>query len=163
VARGLRQELAARQLSALLVRDGDVAMTTEQRASLANAVHPAIYVCFHASAQGAGVRVFSSLLPHPASNPGPFAEWESAQSAFLMSSQKVAARLGAALQTLQVPVHSLSAPLQPLNSIRTTAVAIEIAPPDLSTGPGSTTYQDSVARMIAIGLAAMHDELEAGP
>jgi N-acetylmuramoyl-L-alanine amidase len=163
VARGLRQELAARQLSALLVRDGDVAMTTEQRASLVNAVHPAIYVCFHASAQGAGVRVFSSLVPHGSSNQGPFVEWESAQSAFLMSSQKVAARLGAALQTLQVPVHSLSAPLRPLNSIRTTAVAIEIAPPDLSTGPGSTTYQDSVARMVAIGLAAMHDELEAGP
>jgi len=162
VARSLRQELAARQLTALLVRDGDVAMTTEQRASLVNAVHPAIYVCFHASSQGTGVRVFTSLVPHASSDQGPFVEWESAQAGFLASSQKVAARLGAALQTLQVPVHSLPAPLRPLNNIRTAAVAIEIAPPDISTGPGSTTYQDSVARMVAIGLAAMHDELEAG-
>ena len=162
VARSLRQELAARQLTALLVRDGDVAMTTEQRASLVNAVHPAIYVCFHASSQGTGVRVFTSLVPHASSDQGPFVEWESAQAEFLASSQKIAARLGAALQTLQVPVHSLPAPLRPLNSIRTAAVAIEIAPPDRSTGPGSPAYQESVARMVAIGLAAMHDELEAG-
>jgi len=59
-------------------------------------------------------------------------------------------------------VHSLPAPLRPLTSIRTAAVAIEVAPPDLSTSLSSATYQDSVARMVAIGLAAMRDELEAG-
>lgn len=162
VARSLRQELAARQMTALLVRDADVAMTTEQRASLVNSAHPAIYLCLHASSQGTGVRLFTSVIPRGASDQGPFVEWESAQVQFLPSSQKVAARLGAALQTLQVPVRSLPAPLRPLNSIRTAAVAIEIAPPDLTTGLNSATYQESVARMVAIGLAAMRDELEAG-
>ena len=162
VARSLRQELAARQLTALLVRDGDVAMSIEQRADTVNAVRPAIYLCIHASTQGTGVRVFTSLVPHGSSDQGPFVEWEGAQAQFLPSSQKVAARLGAALQTLQVPVHSLPAPLRPLNSIRTAAVAIEVAPPDLTTSLSSAIYQDSVARMVAIGLAAMHDELEAG-
>ena len=162
VARSLRQELAVRQLTALLVRDGDVAISTEQRADTVNALRPAIYLCIHASTQGTGVRVFTSLVPHGSSDQGPFVEWQSAQAQFLPASQKVAARLGAALQTLQVPVHSLPAPLRPLTSIRTAAVAIEVAPPDLSTSLSSATYQDSVARMVAIGLAAMRDELEAG-
>ena len=162
MARTLRQELVARQLTAMLVRDADVAMSTEQRASVANSAHPAIYLCVHASSQGTGVRLFTSLIPHGTSDQGPFVDWESAQVQFLPASQRVAARLGAALQTLQVPVHSLPAPLRPLNSIRTAAVAIEIAPPDLTTGVNSATYQESVARMVAIGLAAMRDELEAG-
>jgi len=162
VARSLRQELASRQLSALLLRDGEAALSPEQRADTVNALRPAIYLCIHASTQGTGVRVFTSLVPHGSSDVGPFVEWQTAQARFLPSSQKVEARLAAALQTLQVPVHSLAAPLRPLNSIRTAAVAIEVAPPDLTTTLNSATYQDSVARMLAIGLAAMRDELEAG-
>jgi N-acetylmuramoyl-L-alanine amidase len=162
VARRLREQLGARRLTSLLVRDGDVSLPVEQRASLANIIHPAIYVCIHASLQGTGVRVFTSLVLHPSSDQGPFVDWESAQGGSLASSQKVVVRLGAALQTLQVPVHSLTAPVRPLNNIRTAVVGIEIAPPDGSTGPESPAYQESVARMLAIGLAAMHDELEAG-
>ena len=162
MARSLRQELASRQLSALLLRDGEAALSPEQRADTVNALRPAIYLCIHASTQGTGVRVFTSLVPHGSSDVGPFVEWQTAQARFLPSSQKVEARLAAALQTLQVPVHSLAAPLRPLNSIRTAAVAIEVAPPDLTTTLNSATYQDSVARMLAIGLAAMRDELEAG-
>jgi len=162
VARSLRQELASRQLTALLVRDGDQTLSTEQRADTVNAFRPAIYLCIHASTQGTGVRVFTSVVPHGLSDQGPFVEWQSAQAQFLPASQKVAARLGAALQALQVPVHSLPAPLRPLNSIRTAAVAIEVAPPDPATTLSSATYQDSVARMVAIVLAGMRDELEAG-
>jgi hypothetical protein len=61
---------------------------------------------------------------------------------------------------LNIPVQSLPAALEPLNHLRTAAVAIEIAPPDANTGPDAPAYQESVARMIAVGLAAMHDELE---
>lgn len=160
MARRLRDELGARHLNALLVRDGDVSMTADQRATVANTVHPAVYVCIHATSQATGVRVFTSLLSDASATQGPFVEWENAQSEYLAASESTAKRLATALQTLNIPVQSLPAALEPLNHLRTAAVAIEIAPPDANTGPDAPAYQESVARMIAVGLAAMHDELE---
>ncbi len=163
VARDLRQELLARHLTALLLRENDAALPTDQRASLTNAAHPAIYICIHASSQGTGVRIFTSLVQSAPNNAGPFLDWDSAQKTFLPSSQKAAANLASALQSLKIPVRTLSAPLRPLNSITTPALAIEIAPPsDKTSQLGSPIYQEAIANLVAIGLAAAHDDLEAG-
>jgi len=163
VARDIRQELAARHLTSLLLRETDAALTTDQRASLTNAAHPAIYVCIHASSQGTGVRIFTSLIQSAPNNAGPFLDWDSAQKTFLPFSQKAATSLASALQSLKIPVRSLSAAVRPLNSITTPALAIEIAPPsDKTSQLGSPIYQEAIANMVAIGLAAEHDELEAG-
>jgi N-acetylmuramoyl-L-alanine amidase len=163
VARDIRQELAARHLTALLLRENDAAITTDQRASLTNAAHPAIYICIHASSQGTGIRIFTSLIQSTPNNAGPFLDWDGAQKSFLPSSQKAASNLISTLQSLKIPVRSLSAPLRPLNSITAPALAIEIAPPsDKSSQLGSPIYQEAIANMVAIGLAAEHDDLEAG-
>src|SRR5579872_7479208 len=51
LGRRLRQELEARGLATLLLRDGDSTLTLDQRASLTNSAHPAIYICIHAASQ----------------------------------------------------------------------------------------------------------------
>jgi N-acetylmuramoyl-L-alanine amidase len=162
IARRLRGELASRHLTSLLVRDGDNSVSLDQRAIVANTAHATIYVCIHASTQGTGVRVFSPVIPHAGVDHGPFVDWDSAQTAQLAASQAAVARLSAALQPLQVPIRAASAPLRPLNNVRIIAVAVEVASPDTSAGPESQPYQDSVARMLAVGLAALHDQMEAG-
>src|SRR5437773_415764 len=51
-ARRLRQELESHGVSVLVLRDGDATLSLDQRANLANAAHPAIYICIHAASQG---------------------------------------------------------------------------------------------------------------
>jgi N-acetylmuramoyl-L-alanine amidase len=161
LARRLRAELAARHLTSILVRDGDISLSSDQRANIANTVHASIYLCVHASTQGTGVRVFTSVIPHSAADRGPFIDWDTAQASLLLSSQRAVTKLSEALQPLKVPVRTASAPLRPLNNIRITAVAVEVASPDSSAGPESPAYQESVAKVLAIGLADLHDQLEA--
>ena len=64
VGRRLRQELEARGLPTLLLRDGDATLSLDQRASLTNSAHAAIYISLHAASQGSGVRVYTALSPH---------------------------------------------------------------------------------------------------
>jgi len=62
----LRQQLQARGLTTLMLREGDTTMSLDQRANMTNAAHPAIYVCLHAASQGSGVRLYTALLrPEP--------------------------------------------------------------------------------------------------
>src|SRR5215831_8071764 len=60
VARRLKQELNARGISSQLVRDGDLTLTTDQRAAMINAADPALYIALHASSLGNGMRVFTA-------------------------------------------------------------------------------------------------------
>src|SRR5258708_2330632 len=63
VARRLREELTARGILCQLLRDNDSTLSTDQRAAIANASGPALYIGLHASSLGSGVRVFTALLP----------------------------------------------------------------------------------------------------
>ncbi|HEX8818231.1 MAG TPA: N-acetylmuramoyl-L-alanine amidase [Terriglobales bacterium] len=161
LARRLRAELAARHLTSILVRDGDISLSLDQRANIANTVHATVYLCIHASTQGTGVRVFSSAIPRTAADRGPFIDWDAAQASLLLSSQRTVTKLSDALEPLKIPIRTAPAPLRPLNNIRITAVAVEVASPDSNAGPESPSYQESVTKMLAAGLAAVHDELEA--
>jgi N-acetylmuramoyl-L-alanine amidase len=49
-ARRLRQALDDRGLNTLVLRDGDITLTLDQRASLTNIAHPKVYICVHAAA-----------------------------------------------------------------------------------------------------------------
>ena len=162
-ARSLRQELRNRGLTALVLRDGDATFTPDQRASMANLAHPAIYICLHASSEGHGVRLYTALLPAGGEDSGPFLDWNTAQTAFLPLSKSAAAGLAVELQKQQIPVRVLMAPLRPLNNIATAAVAVEVAPPATGIADlNSATYQQQVAASMANGLLALRDKLEGG-
>ena len=162
LAKRLRQELESRGLPTLLLRDTDTTLTLDQRASLVNSTHPAIYICIHASSDGNGVRLYTALMRNIADSRGPFLTWETAQSPFLRSSEAAESGLAAALEKTQVPVRSLTAALRPLSNVIAPAVAVEIAPPAADVSElNSITYQQLICSSIASGIVGMRDKLEA--
>src|SRR5262249_43104906 len=147
----------------LVLRDGDTTVSLDQRASLTNIAHPAIYLCLHAASQGAGVRLYTALLPPGDGSSGPFLSWDNAQSVFAVQSRIAQTSLARELQNRQITVRSLAAPLRPLNNITAAAVAIEVAPSEGEISQlNSPTYQQLIASSIAAGMADVRDELEAG-
>jgi len=162
-ARRLRQELELRGLATLLLRDGDSTLSLDQRASLTNSAHPAIYICVHAASQGNGLRIYAALVPPGTENQGPFLSWDAAQTVSQPLSRSVGTILATELQNKRIPARSLIAPLRPLNNITTTALALELAPPtDDISQLNSPPYQLLIAGAIAAGIADVRDKLEAG-
>ncbi len=155
-ARRLQQQLVTRGVSAVLVRDNDETLTTDQRATMANATRPALYLCIHASSLGSGLRVFAALLPAADDGRGPFVNWQTAQAAEESRSAWAQQQVTAAIQKMGFPVRALLAPLQPLNNISVPALAIEIAP---SSGNilqlASTDYQDMVTAALASAISSI--------
>src|SRR5271170_6178721 len=163
LARRLRQELETRGLATLLLRDGDATLSLDQRASLTNSAHPAIYICLHAASQGKGVRVYTALVPAEVENRGPFLSWDAAQAAFQLTSRSAEVNLVKDLQDKQIPARALIAALRPLNNISTTAIAVEVAPPsDDVSQLNSPAYQQLIASAVAAGVASFRDRLETG-
>jgi N-acetylmuramoyl-L-alanine amidase len=161
-ARRLRQQLVAHGINTLVLRDGDITLSLDQRASLANIAHPKIYISIHATSQGTGVRLYTALLPEGAGDRGPFLDWDTAQSAFRFASQSAEASLSAEFGNRQVPVRTLVAPLRPLNNIAAAAVAIEVAPPAGGISElNSPAYQQLVAEAVAAGITSVRDKLGA--
>lgn len=163
LARRLRLALEAQGLSTLVLRDGDNTLTLDQRASLANRAHPAIYLAIHTSSQGHGVRIYTAMVPAGGESTGPFINWETAQSLFVTRSQTLSSGLLSELGRQRFPARALSAPLRPLNSIMAAAVAVEVAPPpggiaDLN----SVAYQDLVGKALATAVSSLRGKLEAG-
>lgn len=163
LGRHLRQELETRGLATLLLRDGDITLSLDQRASLTNSARPSIYICVHAASQGNGIRVYTALVPGAAENQGPFLSWDTAQTAFQLLSRAAGTSVLADLQNKQIPARVLIAPLRPLNNITTAALALEVAPlSDDVTALNSPAYQQFIAAAIAAGVANARDKLEAG-
>ena len=163
-ARRLRQELQAQGVTTLVLRDGDTTLSLDQRASMTNVAHPAIYICLHAASQGSGVRLYTAMLPTGGENRGAFLDWDTAQSGFRAVSQTAESGLAAEFAKREVPVRSLLAPLRPLNNITSAAVGIEIAPPaGKAADLNSPAYQQLVAEAVAAGIEAVRDKLGAAP
>jgi N-acetylmuramoyl-L-alanine amidase len=162
-ARRLKQQLDAKGLTSMVLRDGDNALTVDQRADLVNQAHPRIYICIHASSMGKGTRVYTGLLP-PANgeNSGSFLNWNTAQAGFLTLSQAVAGGLTQELQNEHLTARQLAAPIRPLNNIASAAVAVEIAPNGDAASLESADYQMSVANSIATSIVNMRARLESG-
>ena len=164
LARRLRQQLSTRGIQAQLVRDSDGILSADQRATLANAAQPALYISIHATSQGSGMRIYTAMLPASSDNRGPFVDWQSAQSASLEHSRWAQGQLVAAVQKTGFPVRSLAAPLRPLNNIAVPALALEIAP---TTGDvsqlASADYQQMISAALANGVATLIPALRTKP
>ncbi len=162
-ARHLLKELQSRGISALILRDADVTLSLDQRASLANSAHPAIYIAVHAASQGRGVRVYTSLMPYSGNSNGPFQPWESAQAPYLRTAVLAAASVAAELRKHSISARVLSAPLRPLNNVVAAALAIEVSSPDADLPDlVAPNYQQAVAAGVADGIAIVRVQLEAG-
>ena len=164
IAQRLRQELGARGIQALLIRDGDATISTDQRAQIVNSVRPALYVAIHATSQGSGMRIYTAMLPAAGDNAGPFVDWQTAQALPLARSRWIQEQVAAAIQRTGFPLRSLIAPLRPLNSVIVPALAVEIAP---TTGDVSqlaaTDYQQMITAALANSIAAIRAKLESAP
>jgi N-acetylmuramoyl-L-alanine amidase len=164
IARRLRQELAARGIPALLVRDNDATISTDQRAQIVNSARPALYVAIHASSQGAGMRLYTAMLPAAGDNSGPFVDWQTAQISALARSQWIQEQVTAAIQKTGFPCRSLIAPLRPLNNVVVASLAVEIAPTTSNVSQlASSDYQQMITAAIANSIAAIRGKLESGP
>jgi N-acetylmuramoyl-L-alanine amidase len=161
-ARRLRQLFSTRGLSAWLARDGDLTLSLDQRAAMSNGSGAAIYIAVHATSEGNGVRLYTALLPSGGQNQGWFLDWETAQSSFEGLSQMTAGRVAAELESQQVPVRTLVAPLRPLNNVVSAALAIELGPANNDVSQlSSPEYQQRIAEAVASGVADIREQLEA--
>ena len=163
-ARLLRHELEMRGFAVNLLRDGDMALTLDQRATIANVGRAAIYIGLHASSQGSGSRIYTALLPVEGESKGIFRAWNAAQTPVLPISRAVSAAIVAEMQKRQIPSQASSASLRPLNNVTMPAVAVELAPgPEGLSDLNSANYQQRAAAAIADGVVAVRDRLGAQP
>jgi N-acetylmuramoyl-L-alanine amidase len=155
LARRLRQELTVRGILAGLTRDSDVTLSTDDRAARADSEHPALYLCLHASSETGGLKIFTAMLPDDGDERGSFLTWESAQFQSLANSRTIQQQLVAAIQKNGLPARALIAPLRPLNSVTTPALAIEAGPTTADVSQLlSPDYQQKISVALASGIAA---------
>ena len=170
LANRIRFQLTSLGLTVLATREADTASTTvrptnaapaspapislspDQRAGLANHVHPLACIVLHATGSGSGVHlVTSALTAPPPSEPATLTPWDSAQATFLAQSDRLAAELSTAIAHAGVPVHTSHASVRPLASLACPAVLIELAPLPSAT-VADPAYQARIAQAVATAL-----------
>ncbi len=142
--------------------------TVDQRAGLANHIHPFACLVLHATDSGSGVHVVTADLP---SLPPPITltsasgapitpplRWETAQAAALPQSERLAAEIAQALAQAGLPTNRGHASIRPLNNLTCPAVLIELAPLSRTQGPANPGYQARVAQTLATALLFWHRE-----
>jgi N-acetylmuramoyl-L-alanine amidase len=164
LARRLRSDLGAHGFVADLIRDSDVNLSTDDRASRANSAHPALYVCLHATSEPAGVGVYTSMLGNTGQTDVPFVDWDTAQFPFLAASRLAQQDLAAAILKSGMPARSLMVPLRPLQNVTSPAVAVEIAPTKADVSQlAAADYQNLISAALANGIAQMLSQAGASP
>lgn len=154
-AQRLRSVLQQKGISTMLLRDGDTSLTLDQRAALANAARPQVFITLHAGSTGTGVRIYTAHVGETAPRAGSFLPWDSAQSGFLDASRAVAGSIAAEMRKREIPSGTAPVFLRPLTNIAGSAVAIEVMPVTADVGSlMSAGYQQSVCVAIADGIAA---------
>jgi N-acetylmuramoyl-L-alanine amidase len=150
----LRSLLAARGFTVILTRSGDTALTTDQRAELANRAHAVACLVLHATASGNGVHLATSTVPATVTtDPSAPVPWDNAQAAYESQSDRLADQIGAAMNRSHLPLITDQAALRPLDNLMCPALAIELAP--LASGDATPTpvtdpsYQQRVDAAIA--------------
>jgi len=162
-ARVLRHELEVRGITTKLLRESDATLTIDQRAVLANGAMPSLFLSLHATNSGSGVHVFTAKLT-ASQKTSAFLPWDSAQAAYLASSQEVADAVTTELLKRDVSTIVLPSCLRPLNNIAAPAIAIELARPSGGSieEENSPSYQQAIGTAIANAVANLHARLTQG-
>lgn len=154
LARRLRLDLGARGFVAELVRDSDVNLSTDDRAAKANAAHPALYICLHATSEPSGVGIYTAMLAENGETNGPFLDWNTAQFSFLPESHSAQAEIAAAIQKSGMSARSATAPLRPLGNLSNPAVAVELAPTKANVSELSAEdFQQNISAALTNGIS----------
>lgn len=160
LARRVQRDLQGQHIAAGMLRNSDIAIPLDQRATSVNAARPALYISLHAANTGRGVHVFTAMLPPTSQTRNSFLPWDTAQAAYLDLSGVAAGSVAAEMESRKLPNTTLVAPLRPMNNIAAPAIAIEIAPPDDTVDNiADADYQEQVAQSIAAGIAAVRSKL----
>lgn len=161
----LRAALSTNGFTVISTRDSDpaVAFSPDQRAEIANHSHPAACLLLHATTSGDGVHIITSALAPPddsfaSETPHAIVPWDTAQTASIPQSLRLANELGLAIVQAKLPVLLTRASVRPIDNLTCPAVAIEIAPFAIkgssATAVTDAAYQQQVVRAIAAGLAS---------
>lgn len=162
----LKAALANQGITVLTTRDGDpaVAFTADQRAGIANHVHPTACLLLHATDSGNGIHLITSALARADGQPRTV-PWDTAQSTAIPQSLALANELGVALTHAKLPVLVARASLRPLDNLTCPAVAIELAPLDNPGNPDAAptpvtdpAYQQRIAEAIAQAVTAWRSQ-----
>jgi N-acetylmuramoyl-L-alanine amidase len=164
----LRVLLNARGISSFLTRDGDAALNSDARATVANHAHAAACILLHATSTGNGVHLFTSSLPMQGQQLSrdprrTFLPWQTAQASYGTESLRLESDVNAALTSQHVPVLLDRTSLAPLDSLACPAVAVEIAPLDANTPVTDAVYQQKVAQALAASLVAWRSDWSLQP
>ena len=156
IAARLRSLLTVRGFTVILTRDNDTALSTDQRAEIANHAHAVACLVLHATASGSGIHLaVSTLTPIVSTQAGAPIPWDDAQATYLPQSQHLADGIGASVTRSRLPLVSDRAALRPLDNLLCPALSIELAP---LVGPSNRTpitdpaYQQRLAEAIASAL-----------
>jgi N-acetylmuramoyl-L-alanine amidase len=150
----LKPLLTAAGFTVLTTHDTDANLSTEIRAGIANHSRAIACLILHATSSGAGIHIATSALPDdpaPPHNPIP---WDTAQTASLPQSLRLANELGLALDQSKLPILLIRASTPPLDNLTCPAAAIELAPLNKDTAVTDTAYQQQAAQAIATALTS---------
>ncbi len=156
----LRSLLTARGFTVLLTRESDAAtppdsgtpITLDDRAGIANHVHPVACLLLHSTGSGKGVHLYSSELA-PVELQPVVVPWLGAQAPWVNASRALQRQLGTALNRAEVPLVLSRASIRPLDSLACPALVLELAPSGSdkeSVNDGG--YQQTVANALAAAL-----------
>jgi N-acetylmuramoyl-L-alanine amidase len=156
----LRSMLAARGIAVVTTRESDTALSSTQRAAIANHELAAACILIHATASGSGVHLYtSSLAPESPAQSIRFLPWLTAQAAYVTQSMKLSSEIDSALAHAEIPVALGRTSLQPMDSFACPAVAVEIAPLVAGTATKGKPLSDpDYQKSILDTLAAAIDE-----
>lgn len=134
----LRSMLAARGMTVTMTRTGDVNLSPDERAGIADRTPFAACIVIHATATGSGVHLYTSSLP--VAPQAEFMPWGSAQAAYVTDSLKLSSDIDSALSHAAIPITLGRTALQGIDSFECPAVAVEVAPLQ----GGSTTKSQAI-------------------
>lgn len=149
----LRSTLAAHGIYVVTTRESDSTIPALNRAEAANHVGAAACITLHATTSGSGVHLFtSSLTQIPLTR---FLPWDTAQGAYVEQSLRLSSEFDSALTHAEIPVTLGRTALQPLDSFACPAVAVEVAPMNVSgkvTALSDPGYQDRLVAALAAAI-----------
>lgn len=161
-ARRLRAALERSGVASVMLRDGDITISLDQRAISANTARATVFVSVHAGNVGRGVRVYTARLGDTTVKPGAMLPWETAQATYLDQSKSLAGTIAAELGKRQIEHAESSAQLSPLNHVTSAAVALEFLPgKDGIASLANAQYQQDLCAAIADALTGAKNTLEA--